>query len=174
MKKFSTKKIAGLGVLTALALITFIIESLFPPLFIPGAKMGLSNVFTLLALYFYGGGYALITVLAKCILGSLFTGNFSTLMYSLPAGIISLTFEFILVKFAFEKVSVIAVSVGGAVIHNAVQNAVFSLVTNATEVFSLLPYLTLVGVIAGLAVGFAVYIILKTLPKGVLDKITIN
>lgn len=174
MKHFSAKKAAGVGLLTALALIAYILEGLFPPLFIAGAKLGVSNVFTLLALLLYGGGSALVTVIVKCLLGGLFSGNPSAIIYSLPASLTALAFEYAFLRFLFDKFSVIAVSVGGAVLHNVVQNAVFCLVTDSTAVFSLLPYLALLGALAGVAVGFAVYLTLKILPKDILDKITKN
>ena len=50
-KYFSARRIATLAVLTAMGLIMFMVESLFPPLFLPGAKMGLSNIFSLLTLF---------------------------------------------------------------------------------------------------------------------------
>ncbi len=174
MNKFHSKKIAGTGILTALALIAYIIEGLFPPLFIAGAKLGVSNVFTLLALLLYGGGSAFITVTVKCLLGSLFAGNLSAVIYGLPASLVALLFEYALIKFAFDKFSIVSVSVSGAVLHNVIQNVIFFWVTGAIETFTLLPYLALLGAIAGVAVGFAVYLILKIIPKGIFDKIITN
>ena len=50
-------KIAGVGVLVALAMVLSYLESLIPiSLGIPGIKLGLSNVVTLFALYQFGGG----------------------------------------------------------------------------------------------------------------------
>lgn len=150
--------------LSALALIAFIIESLFPPLFVPGAKMGLGNIFTMLALILYGGFGGTVTVLVKCLLGSVFSGNFSGLLYSLPAGLAALAFEYVTIKFLFPRISVIAVSVGAAVIHNAVQNLIFCLVTSAEAVIYL-PYLALIGAVSGLIVGLAVFSVTKLLPE---------
>ena len=49
-------KIAGVGVLVALAMVLSYLESLIPiSLGIPGIKLGLSNVVTLFALYQFGG-----------------------------------------------------------------------------------------------------------------------
>ena len=44
MKKPSVKKLALCGVLTAFALIAFMLENLLPPLFLPGARLGLSDI----------------------------------------------------------------------------------------------------------------------------------
>lgn len=50
-----TKKLARLALLTALSLLAAWLEAtLLPPLGIPGAKVGLANLFTVLALQIYG------------------------------------------------------------------------------------------------------------------------
>ena len=61
-------KIAGVGVLVALAMVLSYLESLIPiSLGIPGIKLGLSNVVTLFALYavlYYVG--SLLAVCLRC------------------------------------------------------------------------------------------------------------
>ncbi|PWM72839.1 MAG: hypothetical protein DBX59_06010 [Bacillota bacterium] len=169
MKRFNAKKIATLSLLCALSLLAFLLESLFPPLFFAGAKLGLSNIFTLLALVMFGGAEAGLTVLAKCLLGALFGGNFSALMYSLPASFAALLTEYLLFRFLFPKISLVSVSVAAALVHSAVQNVVFALVTQTKEALVYLPYLAVIGAIAGVAVGFAVYLTVKILPKNLFD-----
>ncbi len=150
------------GILSALALLAFMLESLFPPIILPGAKLGLSNVFILFAAIVLGGKYAYLILLVKIILGSLFSGNPSAITYSMPSGIISLTIELLLIKYV--KTSVLAVSACGSLINITVQNLVFCLVTNTFEYLSFLPYLSLIGIASGLLVGFAVYLAVKKLP----------
>lgn len=166
-KYFSARRIATLSVLTAMGLIMFMIESLFPPLFLPGAKMGLSNIFSLLALFILGPAEAIILVVVRTVLGSIFMGNMSTLLYSFTAGLVSVVISSLLVNFVYPRVSVIAVSVVAAVMHNLAQNLVFCLVSDTPEMFGYMPYLALLGVVAGLIVGFAVWFILRTVPPRV-------
>ena len=53
--RYSAKKLTLMAVLTAVALIVFIIEAQIPvPVPIPGAKLGLANVITLFALFWRG------------------------------------------------------------------------------------------------------------------------
>ena len=164
---FSARRVATLAVLTAMGLIMFMIESLFPPLFLPGAKMGLSNIFSLLTLFVLGPTEAIILVVIRTTLGSIFTGNISTLMYSLTAGLVSVVVSVILVEFIYPKVSIVAISVVAAVMHNLTQNIVFCLVSNTPEMFSYMPWLALLGVVAGIIVGFAVWFILRAVPTRV-------
>ena len=166
-KFFSAKRLATLAVLTAMSLITFMIESLFPPLFLPGAKMGLSNIFSLLAIFVLGPTEAVILVVVRTTLGSVFTGNISTLLYSMTAGLVSVVVSTVLVEFVYPKVSIVAISVVAAVMHNVTQNVVFCLVSNTPQMFAYMPWLALIGVLAGVIVGFAVWFILRTVPTRV-------
>ncbi len=153
-----------LSVLCAMGLIMFMVESLFPPLFLPGAKMGLSNIFSLLTLFLLGPTDAFVLVVIRTTLGSVFTGNMSTMMYSLTAGLVSVVVSALLVEFVYPRVSIVAISVVSAVMHNLTQNVVFCLVSNTPEMFSYMPWLALLGVLAGLIVGFAVWFILRAIP----------
>ena len=161
---FKLFKVTLCAILSALGTIAFTIEGLFPPLFLPGARLGVSNIFILLAAIILGGKYAFITLMVKTVLGSLFAGNLSMILYSLPAGAIALTVELIII-YIIRKTSVVAVSVGGAVINTTVQNVIFCLITGASEYLAYLPYLALISVVSGLFVGFAVYLILRYLPR---------
>ncbi len=163
VRGMSAKKLAALALLTALGLGAFMIESMFPPMFFPGAKMGLSNIFSLFALVLYGLPEALLVVVARTVLGSLFAGNFSLLLYSLTAGVVSTTVSRLLLL-AFPRVSLLCVSVFSAVVHNTVQLLVYCALTQTTLIFSYLPYLALLGVLAGVIVGLAVTYAVKGIP----------
>lgn len=172
--RFPAKKVAMLALFSALGLIVFIIENQFPPLFVPGAKMGLANIFSLAALILYGPIEALVVVAVRTVLGSLFAGNVSMLLYSLTGGVISLALSAILIYIAYPRVSVLAVSVAAAVLHNIVQNAVFVLVTGTSLMFSYMPYLALIGVLSGAIVGAVVTIIFKKVPESVFVRAAYN
>ena len=169
-RSFPIKKITACALLSALALVSFVIESLFPPLFIPGARIGVSNIFILFTAILLGAPYAYFALIAKTVLGSLFAGNLSAILYSLPAGAVALTIE-LLALFITDRVSLPAISIVGAVISNAVQNVVFCLITGVWDYMTYLPYLTLLGVLSGAVVGFAVYLVVKILPQSVHDRI---
>ena len=161
--KSNLKKLTLTGVLTALAILSFVLESLFPPLFLPGARLGISNLFILLCLILCGIKYGVISLVVKVLLSSLFSGNLSSILYSLPAGLISLILQAVLLYVV--KSSFIATSVSGAVINTVAQNAVFCLVTQTSEYLYYSPYLALIAIISGLIVGFAVYLTIKILPE---------
>ena len=162
------KKIALAAIFAAASLILFIVENLLPPLFIPGAKLGLGNIFVLLAAIVLGAPYGVAVFLVKILLGSLLTGNISSLLYSFPAGALSIGTEITLILLFSDKFSLPSISAVGAIIHNIVQNVVFCLITGTWEYISYLPYLALLGLISGLAVGFGVWVIIKFTPEKLL------
>ena len=164
------KNIALVAILTSAALISFIIESLGPSMFVPGAKLGVSNVFTLLTLILSGSVEAIILVIIKSVLGCLITGNLGAVIYSLSAGLISVCTTAVLYRMT-PKISIVAISVFGAVLHNTVQNAVYCLVTESIELFSVLPYLIMIGCVSGFCVGITVHLIIKKVPSSVFEKI---
>lgn len=167
---FSAKKIAVLALFTALGLIVFIIENQFPPLFVPGAKMGLANIFSLAALILYGPAEAFAVVIVRTVLGSLFAGNISMLMYSFSGGVISLALSSVLMYTVYPRVSLMSVSIAAAVLHNIVQNAVYVLVTDTPLMMAYMPYLALIGILSGAIVGAVVALIFKKVPENVFVK----
>lgn len=166
--KFSAKRLATLAVLSALAVCSFAVENLFPPLFLPGAKLGLGNAFSLFALLVLGPVDGIIVAVVRTTIGSLIVGNLSTLLYSLTAGLFAVLLQAVLVGYLYPAVSVVAVSVCGAVAHNIAQNTVFVLVSNTYEMVAYMPYLALVGILSGVVVGVAVWLALKFLPQHML------
>ena len=169
-KASAAKRIAVLALLSALGLITFIIENQFPPLFVPGAKMGLANIFSLTAIILYGPLEGLCVVVVRTVLGSLFAGNISMLMYSLTGGVVAWGISSLLIYLVCPKVSVLAVSVAAAVLHNITQNIVYIYITGTTLMISYMPYLALIGVLSGTIVGAVVAIIFKKVPLSVFER----
>ncbi len=165
--RFPAKKIAVLALFTALGLIVFIIENQFPPLIVPGAKMGLANIFSLSALILYGPAEAFVVVTVRTFLGSLFAGNISMLIYSFTGGIVSLALSSLLMYVVYPRVSLMAVSIAAAVLHNIVQYTMYVLVSSTPSIYVFLPYSALIGILSGAIVGAVAEIIFKKVPINV-------
>lgn len=169
--KHAAKKIAVLGILTGLSLAAFIIESLLPPLFIPGAKAGIANVFSFVALIIYSPAEAFAVVAVKSLLGAVYAGNLSSMLYSFTGGAVSMAISSVLIYFVYPKISVLAVSVAAAVTHNVTQNLVFVFITGSFLMFANLPYLALLGVLSGAAVGALTLLVFKAVPQNIFENI---
>ncbi len=157
--------------MTAFALILSLVENLLPPVlvFAPGTKLGLANAVILAAIVLFGFTDAAFVLLAKCLLAALFSGNPFSLVYAVPAGIISFTVQYLLYRFLFPRIGLPGISLTGAIAHNMTQLLTASLVTQA-NLFYLMPFTLLASVLAGLFVGFTVYFTVRYMPKKIFVK----
>lgn len=165
------RRIAILSILIAMSLITFMLENLLPPLFIPGAKIGLSNIFSLLALFMFSPKDAILMVVIRTILSSLICGSMSMLIYSLTAGVISIVIAALLATYLFPKISLICISITSAVIHNIVQTLIFCLVIQNIHFIAYMPYLSIIGVLSGFIVGVVAQLIINKMPEALFCKL---
>lgn len=161
-----TRKIARMGLLTALALILSYVESLIPAFVaVPGVKMGLANIVVVFALYTLGPGEAAIVSIIRVLLSSLLFGSILSLSYSAAGAIISLLSMIILMKTKIFGVT--SVSVTGGVFHNLGQILVACLVLETDVLLYYLPVLILSGTITGAVIGIASSIVIKRLQKSI-------
>lgn len=160
----ATKRLTLCAVLAALALALSYLESSFPPLVLPlpGAKLGLANIVTVYALYALGAPYALALVLVRVLLGAMFAGNASALLYSLLGGAAALGVMILLKR--SKRLSVYGVSVGGAAAHNCGQVAAAMLTLGNTAPLAYLPALLVVSLFTGAFSGFIAALLFRRLP----------
>ena len=153
---------AAFGILLALALLLSYVEVLLPlSIGIPGVKLGLANLASLVCLYLFGiRRAALLSVLRIVLTGFLF-GNMAAILYSLSGAALSLTAALAKRSGGFSE---LGVSVLGAVFHNLGQLIVASLVVQNRGLFWYFPLLLLAGVIMGALIGLLTAEVLKHLP----------
>jgi heptaprenyl diphosphate synthase len=155
VKMGRTKKMVVLGILISQALILHIIERMIPvPVPVPGIKLGLANVVSLMTIAFFSAKEAVIVVILRTLLASVFGGGFSAFIYSLAGGLISALVMALMYKKYGSIFSLPAISVVGAVFHNIGQLTVASLIVLNIKLFYYLPVLMISAVITGLFIGF--------------------
>lgn len=151
----SVKHITTLALFTTIALTIFLLESMIPPLVaIPGIKLGLANIVTLIVIVLFGWKDALLVLLMRIILGSIFAGQMMSMIYSLAGGLLCLLVMCILYRI-FDKKLLWFISIMGAIAHNAGQLIAAALVLSSGYVFYYAPYLILSGIITGFFTGLA-------------------
>lgn len=151
------------GILCAQGIIIGLFEQSFPPIFAfaPGAKLGLTNIITLLALIILPFRDCLLLTFLRVTITALISGGVSTFIYAATGAFLSL-FLMKLFLFAYPKfVSLIGVSVIGGVSHNFGQLLIASLIAQSKYLLLYLPILTLSGIIAGILVGTGVSYLLR-------------
>lgn len=144
--------------LTAVALILFLVESLIPSVPLPGVKIGLSCIITTLVLYLFNWKDALTVLAVRIMLGAIICGNLASLPYAAAGGLLSLTGTVLIKPFLTDKQIWIA-GVAGAVLHNCGQMAVAVVITGTPGVIIYLPPLILCGIAAGFLTGLCVQFI---------------
>lgn len=160
------KEITLCAVLTALALALSYTEQFIPlqlliPL--PGIKLGLANIVTLVALYLLRTKYAFWILLARCFFGAVFGGGITALLFSLCGGIFALGVMALARKLPF--LSIYGVSILGAAAHNVGQILAAMALMHSIYIGAYLPYLLIVAVFTGLLTGAACAGVLRVLPN---------
>ena len=151
--KMTTKRIALDAVLTAIALIIFIVELQFPDISpIPGIKLGLANVISLIAIFEIRPADAFIVLLLRIVMGSIFSGRIMAMMYSLVGGLLCFAVTLLLKRFVSES-RLWVCGVIGAICHNLGQILVAMAITRTPELLSYLPILVASGIITGAFTG---------------------
>ncbi len=152
MKNKTAKWVALYGMLISLAFIFSYIEAVIPiPIPIPGVKLGLANLVSIVGLYTVGIKGTIAVSLVRIVLVGFTFGNLSSMIYSLAGGTVSLIFMILLKKTG--KFSQVGVSIMGGIGHNIGQLTAAALITETAGVFYYLPFLMVAGVIAGAVIG---------------------
>ncbi|MBQ9459695.1 MAG: Gx transporter family protein [Oscillospiraceae bacterium] len=161
--RFSTKQLALCAVLASLALALSYMEGMFPPpVPLPGVKLGLANIVSLFALCTLGAPYAFAVLLVRVLLGSLFAGNASALIFSLFGGLAAMGVMCLLRR--CKRLSVYGISIGGAAAHNSAQIAAAMLTLGSSAPLAYLPALLLVSLFTGALTGLIAALLLRAVP----------
>ncbi|MEZ4357738.1 MAG: Gx transporter family protein [Eubacteriales bacterium] len=157
----NVKRLTTLSILIALALIMYFVEAQIPTLVaIPGIKIGLANVVTLLAIYILSRRDAAIVLALRILIGNLLVGQIFSFFYSAAGGICCFLVMCIMSKVLKED-QIWAVSVFGAIAHNIGQIAIAVILLGTTKILWYLPALTISSVVTGLFTGFSAQFIIK-------------
>ena len=164
-----TQRYIFLSLLTAAALILSIIEGMMPlPYIAPGAKLGLSNIVILTVVVVFGFKDAVLVVIIRSILLMLIATNPITFIYSILSGIVSTIVMAIGCRYLNRFLSLIGISVLGAMAHNATQVTVAAVLFTTFDLYYYLPILSLVSIFTGCFVGYTSIYITDNLEKTLL------
>ena len=157
----STRKIARLGVLLSISLILGLLESLLPPLMIPGMRIGLANISILLVLYIYGPKEGILIAILKAVLVGLLRGSlFSMGGYMALVGTGLSILGMVVVRKLIPKMSIIGVSLVGSLLHVCGQ-ILIAYAFLGQAILYYLPWLLLVAFITGIFIGIIALVLLK-------------
>jgi len=149
---------------TAIALTIFVVESAIPvPVPIPGVKLGLANIITLILLLHWNFKSALIVLVMRIILGSIFAGQMITFFYSLAGGLFCLITMYLTHKILKQKL-IWFTSIMGAIAHNIGQILAALIILRSAYVLYYLPFLMVSGIITGFFTGLCAGLLSNRFP----------
>ncbi|HED24647.1 MAG TPA: Gx transporter family protein [Firmicutes bacterium] len=163
-----------IALLVTFAVVIHTVEAALPlPMPVPGVRLGLANIITLLTLVIFGLRSGLFVVIMRTLLGSLFVGGLFGFGFwlSVTAGVTScLAMALVLILRRKEIVSMISVSVTGAAVHNLTQLTMASLIIGNLDLLrGYLPLLLLLSVPTGIFTGLAAHYL-----EGITGKILVQ
>jgi heptaprenyl diphosphate synthase len=166
----NTRRMVLLALFIAIASVLHVVESWLPlPLPVPGIKLGLANIVSLITIAIFGWRDAIYVVVIRVFLASLFGGVFlgPAFAMSMSGAIVST----LIMAYAYvswhSTFSFVGISILGAVIHNIAQIMMAALVVSSLTLLWYLPYLILFAVPTGWATGMIVVYFLAKAPQNI-------
>ncbi len=157
MKPHNLKRLTLLALFTTLAMAIYYVESLLPTLVpIPGIKLGLANIITLLVLKNFSAKEAFLVLMVRIFLATFLFGQMLSLFYSLAGGILCLLVMW-LIHHLLKGSFLFLTSIFGALFHNIGQMLVAMVITSSMAPLSYLPFFILSTTITGLFTGLCAH-----------------
>lgn len=161
----NTKKLTVLGLYATLSLAIYAAESALPPLApIPGFKLGLANIMTLMMLRRYSFRDAGLVLAVRILLSTMLFGQLLSLLYSMAGGFLSLLVMYFINRLLHKRLPPLTGAMGGLA-HNTAQLLVAFLVTSTPGVLTYLPLLLPAGILTGLFTGLCAWLTDRYLPR---------
>lgn len=149
------KKLVFLAIMVSASIVLSIVESMISTtlFIIPGVKLGLANIITLVILYIYCEKDAFAVVILRIFLvGLTYSGLFQpTFWMSLSGGIFAF-FTMVIIK-KIPKLSLVSVSVAGSLMHMVGQILMAMIVLNTETLIYYLPYMMIISIPTGIFTG---------------------
>jgi len=167
------RRMVLLAFFVAIASVLHVVEAWLPlPFPVPGIKLGLANVVSLLVISFYGWRAAVVVAVLRVMIGSLFGGTIFGPAFAMSMGgaLVSTMVMGYTYQYHRPTISVVGISIIGAVFHNAAQIVVAALLVVSAGLLWYLPYLILFAVLSGTGTGFTVAYILAKMPHHFMAK----
>lgn len=133
------------------------IERMLPPLhfFPPNFKLGLSNIIIMFAIFFIGAKDAFLLGILKAFFNMLIRGPIGG-MLSLSGGMASIAIIAIFSILFKQKISLVSLSIFGALFHNIGQLVMASFILETPYmIFGFIPALLVAGVVLGTLTGIS-------------------
>ncbi|MCF7925378.1 MAG: Gx transporter family protein [Candidatus Izimaplasma sp.] len=161
-----TKRITMLAILLSISIVLAIVESFLPVIPVPGVKLGLANVVTLIVMYYFGEKDAFTLLIMRIVLVALLRGNIFSVTFFLSFSGGMMAYIMMILFKSLKIFSIIGVSIMGAFGHSVGQIIMAIIILDTIELIFYFPYILLLSVITGVITGFLAarsYTIMQTI-----------
>lgn len=146
-----TQKIVTLSILLSISIVLSIVEGAIT-FGIPGAKLGLANIITLVVMYLYSEKDAFTVVILRILLvGLVRTLGSPAFFLSLAGGLLAFLMMFVFKK--TNRFSLISVSVMGSLGHSVGQIVMAIFILDTPQLIWYFPFIFLIAIPTGIFVG---------------------
>jgi len=153
--RYGLKEICLFAIFISLGLVLQYVESFFTFVPVPGGKIGLANIVSIVNMFVFGGRNALVITVIRAFLGAMLTGGASAIPYSVSGAVVSVLLMWGFKELLYPRLSVIGISIIGAAGHNIAQICVASVFFSSGYIFSYLAPMLTVGILGGIVTGYA-------------------
>ena len=145
-----TIHLTATAMMFALIMVFSVLESMLTPLFglPPGIRLGLTNIVVMYSLFFINKPTAFMLVIVKSVFVLATRGGIAGLL-SFSGGVLAFLVMIFLIVIFKDKVTILILSITGAIAHNVAQLIVASLLLHQNLILLYLPVLLVSGIIVG-------------------------
>lgn len=157
------QRLVFMAMLTSQAVVISLLERYIPSpfTFAPGAKLGLANLMSIIALFTLPPKDSLKVISLRLMLTTLLGGTLSTFIYSCVGAFLSYFGMSAAKRLGSHNVSIVGISTLGGILHNIGQLSTAAFFAKTWAVLNYLPILALSGILSGFAVGLAGHYLLR-------------
>lgn len=160
------KKIVYISLLAAQAIILSIIETQISiPIGVPGVKLGLANIITMVCLVFFSFSDTLLIILLRCVISSLFMSGPVMFVFSICGGVLSAAVMWLMQRYLKKLFSLVGISIAGSITHNITQIMVACFIMGDMSVTAYMPVLLVSGILMGCFMGICSSLMVKVLKR---------
>ncbi|MDY0023676.1 MAG: Gx transporter family protein [Candidatus Izemoplasmatales bacterium] len=149
------RKLVFIAIMISISVVLSIVETLISGLIfiVPGVKLGLANVITLIILVTLGEKEAFLVVITRIMIVALTYSGFFTPSFwiSLSGGMLAILAMILIKK---TKLSIYSISVFGSLMHMVGQIVAAMVVSNTETLIYLLPYMIALSIPTGIITAF--------------------
>ena len=162
--QFHTKKISKIAILSAVAIVLQGLENIIiiTPI-IPGGKVGLANIVTIVSMQLFGFVPTFILVIIRTLIGSLLFGGLSSFIYSFAGAVFALIFMSLSKN--IKGITYIGIGIIGAFTNNLGQVLVSCLILKNISIISYIATLGIISIFTGAIIGLISTYVLNSLEK---------